>query len=502
MSEEHRVNVDLAFVRDDDGDLVTTLAWGDPLEVLSHTETKLKVRVTNYFHRADGSLEPVRRDGTINRFVGTGRARREAVAPMEDVAVLRVDLVDVQQGDGSVIETPDGKVLIVDGGELQLFARYLANRFPGTSSEEPKEIDAMIVSHGDADHFAGLTEIYESESQSEQQAYKRLYIHPQRVFHNGLVKRPSPPKEIESFGRTAKRGDDIVVTGLETDLLEVPESAMNTPFKAWKKALTRWAEHGPIEFRRLKRGDDDAFDFLDEEGVGVEVLGPITTEVDGEEGLLFLGNPPEGPRISHPEVAAEREFGGHSASHTINGHSIVLRLTFGSWRMLFAGDLNEQAELILTAEHEQEEIDLESEVFKVPHHGSADFSPSFLEAVSPVISVVSSGDDKKEYIHPRATLVGGLGKHSRDAEPVVWVTEMVAFFESVGWVFPPEGTGDDHEASKFFAFKRAAFGIVKVRTDGSRLLAYTNSGQADLKEAYAWEIDANGKPAATRILRA
>ena len=42
--------------------------------------------------------------------------------------VLKTDFVDVQQGDGAVIETPKGKVILVDGGEKQLFARYLAGR--------------------------------------------------------------------------------------------------------------------------------------------------------------------------------------------------------------------------------------------------------------------------------------------------------------------------------------------------------------------------------------
>ena len=45
----------------------------------------------------------------------------------------------------------------------------------------------------------------------------------------------------------------------------------------------------------------------------------------------------------------------------------------------------------------------------------------------------------------------------------------------------------------FFGFSRTAFGIVKVRTDGQRLLVYTDNGRADLKEAFAYEIDAAGK---------
>ena len=39
---------------------------------------------------------------------------------------------------------------------------------------------------------------------------------------------------------------------------------------------------------------------------------------------------------------------------------------------------------------------------------------------------------------------------------------------------------------RFFAFSRAAFGLVMVRTDGERLLVCTNSGRKDLKEAYAF----------------
>ncbi|MDD0738558.1 hypothetical protein PSZ98_24320, partial [Shigella sonnei] len=79
-----------------------------------------------------------------------------------------------------------------------------------------------------------------------------------------------------------------------------------------------------------------------------------------------------------------------------------------------------------------------------------------------VLSVVSAGDEsaRKEYIHPRATLMGALGTHARETAAVVFVTEMVAFFEEVGWAKPSEGDGGE-----FYAFRRSAFGIVRVRTD-------------------------------------
>ena len=165
------------------------------------------------------------------------------------------------------------------------------------------------------------------------------------------------------------------MTKLETNLLEVEDSKMNRPFLEWKRALRAYKEErGPIEFRRLAKGDNDAFDFLADEGIEVEVLGPILTKVDVGEGLKFLGTPEKGPRVGHHslEDRADR-FKGKSASHTINGHSIVFRLSYGKFRFLFAGDLNEEAERDLIRAHEGGDLDLRSEVLKVPHHGSDAF---------------------------------------------------------------------------------------------------------------------------------
>ena len=39
--------------------------------------------------------------------------------------------------------------------------------------------------------------------------------------------------------------------------------------------------------------------------------------------------------------------GSLSASHTINGHSVILRFKYGNVRIIFAGDLDEEAEDIL-----------------------------------------------------------------------------------------------------------------------------------------------------------
>jgi hypothetical protein len=248
--------------------------------------------------------------------------------------------------------------------------------------------------------------------------HKRLFIHPERVSHDGLVKRPSSVPELEQLGPTKTASGRTILTDLLDNPLDVPASGMNKHFKAWRKALEGWQAAGPIEFRRLARGTDDAFDFLTEDGIAVEVLGPLETQVGNVSGLAFLA---EHKGVSR-SPALTSSLVPPSASHTINA------LKFGNVQMLFAGDLNNAAEEALLAEHAAGRIDLESEVLKVPHHGAHEFAPGFLTAVSPMVSVVSSGDEtsRTEFIHPRATLMNALGRHARGDLSFVFVTEMVA----------------------------------------------------------------------------
>ncbi|HEV2764897.1 MAG TPA: MBL fold metallo-hydrolase, partial [Pyrinomonadaceae bacterium] len=497
-----------------------TMSWGDQVEVLKVTPEHVEVRVFKFEEQEDGTSKPVPSSGFIVPPKSSGIKPKDVVREKKASRVLMVNFVDVQQGDGAVVETPKGRIMLVDGGENVMFARYLASRFRRTQANKPKEIDCIVVSHGDADHFGGLIEIFKSEENKT--AFQRLFIHPQRVYHNGLVKRPSSKngksvKDVEMLGATKtvkdpETGKDVtIITGLETDLTKVPDAEMNKFFLEWKHALSAWKKRGKIEFRHLQIGDHDAFDFLADEDIKVEVLGPIPTEVGNVKGLKFLGSPPKGPRVGHESLETEvKGFSGKSASHTINGHSIVLRLSYGRVNFLFSGDLNDESGRALTAAHNRGEINLQAEVFKVPHHGSADFSGALLQAVAPVVSVISSGDDnaRVEYIHPRATLVGALGRYSRLEEPLVFVTELVAFFNYEGLIRPEFHRLDakdlcvikDNAAvlnekarKQFIAFSRAAFGIVKIRTDGQRMLVYTNSGQSDLKEAYAYEVDDKGK---------
>lgn len=182
----------------------------------------------------------------------------------------------------------------------------------------------------------------------------------------------------------------------------------------------------------------------------------------------------------------ERSRRRWSASHTVNGQSISFRLRYGNVRFLMTGDMNEES--MRRMREALPEAALRAEILKTPHHGSADFNLGFLQEVSPVVSLVSSGDEsaQKEHIHPRATLLAALGKASRTSPAIIFCTELAAFFAMRGYV-------RDEKGRRFFAFERTNFGIAHIRTDGQRVLAFTHSGKRGFNEAYRFTVSATGE---------
>ncbi|MGI8586972.1 MAG: ComEC/Rec2 family competence protein [Chloroflexia bacterium] len=87
-----------------------------------------------------------------------------------------------------------------------------------------------------------------------------------------------------------------------------------------------------------------------------------------------------------------------SGTHSdINNSSVVVRLDYGSVRMLLTGDVETEAVHELLA---RERGALHAQVLKVPHHGSSTgLSPDLLAAVAPSVAVISVGRGNL-YGHP------------------------------------------------------------------------------------------------------
>lgn len=491
------------------------LAFGDKVEVLEEggEGAPSRVRALELF---DGNLE-----GTIAGKPFRGREK----------GVLKFSMVDVQQGDGMVLETPpdqndETRLVFIDGGDNKLFARHVAARYRHrqSSAENPLEVDLILITHGDADHFEGLTEIMRSETEEGISNRKRLFIHPRRVYHNGLVKAPSSVPEEEALGRAVPDGGRPMIVDLYDDPRAAPAEMLNGPFKRWAKTLTHWERRGPITLRRVAHGMDvdDLFGFLTP--IEVEIQGPFTSRVtdpqDGrvKDALPFFHQPPKSALV-HLEEGTSSASKKISVSHTINGHSVALRLTYGNVRFNLTGDLNQESMALMRGRLELGE--LEAEVVKAPHHGSADFDFKALKAMKPVVSLISSGDESadKEHIHPRATLVSALGKVSRGETGIVLCTELAAFFAKrdhsherplIAKFYEGDETitradlrkfygstrrsaEDEKGLPSYFGFERTNFGIIHIRTDGERVLVFTHSGKAGMREAYRFTVDANHK---------
>ena len=486
-----------------------TLYFGDKVEVLEEGNANKPSRI-RALELYEGTLE-----GTVK-----GKPFRDRTR-----GVLKFTMVDVQQGDGMVLETPPDEnhqrhIVLIDGGDNQLFARHLAYRFRNipNSAQQPLEVDLILITHGDADHFEGLTEILRSEKHPEER--KRLFIHPRRVYHNGLVKGPK-----QFLGRSVEHEGKNVIVDLYEDPRNAPPEKQNGAFKVWCETLDSWEERGPIQMRRLAHGMDanQLFDFL-APFCKVEMLGPFTVEVkDPEDGKKKPGLPelhkPKKSAVLHMEDGTDATSQSFSSSHTINGHSIAFRLTYGNVRFNLTGDLNHESMAMMRKRIKLSK--LEAEILKAPHHGSAEFDFKALKAMKPVVSLISSGDEGplKEYIHPRATLVSALGKVSRGETGVILSTELAAFFKlkkysherpSIAKYYEGDMAITREELRKFYratrrtpedekalpmylGFERTNFGAIHVRTDGERVLVFTLSGKKATREAYRFTVDADHK---------
>lgn len=89
----------------------------------------------------------------------------------------------------------------------------------------------------------------------------------------------------------------------------------------------------------------------------------------------------------------------------INSNSIVAKLTYNNFTMLFTGDIEKEAEGRILNIARQE---LKATILKVAHHGSKTSSTEeFIEAVNPKIALIGVGKNNK-FGHPNEEVIERL----------------------------------------------------------------------------------------------
>lgn len=429
---------------------------------------------------------------------------------------LEIIFLDVGQGDCAILISPqrnhDERIVIIDAGIGEELDRFLAGRFRYRTSGIP--IHAAVVTHPDKDHYAGFERVF---------ANPNLKL--KNIFHNGIAERPG--SGFSRLGRIEKDPD----TGVSylVDLLE-DDAALRAFYgdgaafgKMDYPRLMRTAiGHGSSpQFAMLstahaseEEGDDKVwmpgFAPGDRLGFTVEVLGPVVEPDAGGKARL-------------------RRFAG-GPGVTKNGHSVLLRLCVGGFTLLFGGDLNRAAEEFLLQRYsgfdewprstsarrvmvESATTRLASDVVKVCHHGSADVTDEFIQAVRPAAFIISSGDNET-HVHPRPDLLGRLGKNGRGFAPLILSTELQRSVrdkqdqslkeriarEAKKLAFP---SGDrlaseaarqkaleviDAAAASLSRSNVAVYGSIYVKTDGERLItAFRIEAASELKRWFYYE---------------
>lgn len=95
--------------------------------------------------------------------------------------------------------------------------------------------------------------------------------------------------------------------------------------------------------------------------------------------------------------------------NSINNNSLMCKLNYKNFSMLFTGDIEEKAEQALISKYSNTNI-LKSTILKAAHHGSKSSSTEkFLNLVKPQITLIGVSQNNK-YDHPSKIVLERLNK--------------------------------------------------------------------------------------------
>ncbi|EZH75042.1 hypothetical protein ATO12_09960 [Aquimarina atlantica] len=432
---------------------------------------------------------------------------------------LEIIFLDVGQGDGAILISPEQsseeKIFVIDAGESENMYTFLKARFNPYRSFK---FEGAIITHPDRDHYLGFENIFKDH----RFGFKNIY-------QNGLVERPVSGKfeKVGGFKTDPDNGKDYIYDLAESkhdiekhfsddtnfgryEFPPIMFNALNNPLIENFAILSTHPKHSTHENGRAFMPGFAPSNNLPYQ---IEILGPIIEEKNGKLRLRKISN----------------QYG-----KTKNGHSILLRLHFGKFKVFFGGDLNSIAEKFLLKHYtnrtrfpqkgslkskemiEEAKNWFEADIMKTCHHGATDVTDEFLSAVNPACFVISSGDEEG-HIHPRPDLLGRLGKFGKGESPVILSTELqrsTREFEDETKVkkvlkklktmtnesnkakrteIKEKIERDIHDLTKLNV---ETYGAIYLKTDGQRLItAFKIEEKSDKKKWFYFEylIDDDGK---------
>ncbi|MCX8033082.1 MAG: MBL fold metallo-hydrolase, partial [Thermoleophilia bacterium] len=263
-------------------------------------------------------------------------------------------VLDVGQGAAILLRTPRRGALLFDGGPAD--CRLLEQlRAMGIDT-----LDALVVSHPHADHFAGA-----------KQALDDIDV---ELLVDCVESREESPGPAATSS-PASLGQERLLLGEST-------SADAEAYYDFRKSLEKTG------CRHIVAHTADS---LDLHGVEVKLFAPqqpLLLDASTKTGGMVLRSPPL-------EEAA--------SSDTVNAASVVALLTVGELDVLLPGD----AETDVLSQYDLPPV----EVLVVPHHGSRDaLSRSLLRRLNPQVAVISVGKNNT-FAHPHAQTLSFLEEY-------------------------------------------------------------------------------------------
>lgn len=424
-----------------------------------------------------------------------------------DTSLLELYIIDVGQGDGILVRTPDGRHIMIDGGYKRSAqpsgknaADFVDWKFAKDYGLDTIKLDAMIASHCDADHYGGLADLLDVAQIDELDA-KTVQVG--AFYHAGVGWWTNTANKQRWLGPTSADKKWLTqLMGSRNQVLAAlkPDAAprLQGEWADFMKLATqaRNSAGKPTLLRRLSQKDRFLPGFDGAGGsVAVRVLAPVERQVDSRPAL--------------------RSFGS-AASKNTNGNSVLLRLDYGRSRILLTGDLNTESQRALLDDYAGARMEFQCDVAKACHHGSDDVSYEFLAAMRPAVTVISSGDSEG-HDHPRPAIVAASAttghlqvEGDKLLTPLIYSTEIARSIQLGRPLRLRAADGHVHEGADLAALRVEAsvtkpgdlnptkversmgstlvvagliYGLVNIRTDGETILCAT------LNEAdHSWQV--------------